>query len=428
MMKRPALPDSRTQEAGDSSTAPIPNPSSRVSTFSSLRYRDYRLLWFSTLCSSSGQWIQQTSIGWLTYQVTGSPFLLGAVNGLQSLPLLFLAPIGGVLADRLERRRLMLSTQLSLVLLTASFATLVLAGYAQVWNIILFTLLTGVAWAFNMPVRQSVIPDLVPRRDLMNAIALSSAGYNVTRIVGPSLAGLLIVAISVAGNFYLQSFAYVGVALMVWRMYVPSRPLAGPQVSIQSNLLAGARYVWRHPALRAQMSLALVPVVIALPYVSLLPVFAQDVLHVGPGGFGLMMAAPGIGAVIGTLTLASVGNVRRKGLLLFASLTALAIALILFAESRSFPLSLGLLMLIGGFQMTYLTTNQTLLQLTIPDEFRGRVMGIYMLNQGLVPAGSLITGTLADLWSAPLAIIVMASAVLVLCALAFAFLPSMRKA
>ena len=214
---------------------------------------------------------------------------------------------------------------------------------------------------------------------------------------------------------------------MVWQMHIPAIPSASRDVSVGRNLAEGARYVWRHPTLRTQMALALIPVVVAMPYVSLMPVFAQDVLDVGAGGFGMLMAAPGIGALAGTLTIATLGDVRRKGFLLFGSLLALGAVLILFALSRSFPLSLALLVLVGAFQMTYMTTNQTVLQVTTPDEFRGRVMGIYMLNQGLLPLGSLFAGVLADLWSAPLAVTVMGAAVLLLSGCAFALMPSMRR-
>ncbi len=399
----------------------------RLQTFSALSYRDYRLLWFGTLFSSSGQWIQQVSISWLTYDMTGSAFLLGAVNGLRALPLLLLGPFGGVAADRLNRKRLLFSTQLFLMIVTAVFATVVVTGQAHIWNIILFSLLTGVAWAFNMPVRQSIVPNLVPPEKLTSAIALNSAGFNATRIIGPSLAGLMIASIGVAGNFYLQALAYVGVAVMVAQIHIPPTPGASRGVSVWRNLAEGAGYVWHHPTLRTQMSLALIPVVIALPYVTLLPVFAKDVLHVGPTGFGLLSSAPGLGALIGTLTIATIGNVKRRGLLLFASLMALGMSLILFSMSRTFVLSLALLVLVGCFQMTYMTTNQTLLQLSIPNEFRGRIMGIYMLNQGLLPLGSLFAGALAALWGAPLAALVMGMSVVLLTSLAFLFMPSMRS-
>jgi MFS family permease len=307
----------------------------RLNTFASLRHRDYRLLWVGTLFASSGQWIQQVSIGWLTYDVTGSALLLGAVNGFRSLPMLLLGPFGGVAADRLDRKRLMLLSQCFLMAVTAAFATVCLTGHAALWNIILFTLLTGVAWAFNMPVRQSIVPHLVPRDDLANAVALNSAGFNITRIVGPSLAGLLIAGIGVAGNFYLQSAAYFGVASMIWLMHVPENQHSARGESPLRNLAEGARYVWHHPTLRSQMSLALIPVVLALPYISLMPVFAKDVMQVGPSGFGVMMAAPGVGAVAGTLAIASLGNVKRKGLVLFGCLIALGVTLILFSDRKS---------------------------------------------------------------------------------------------
>lgn len=419
-------PPGGTEGAVGATPAAAPRPAG-LKTFSSLRHRDYRLLWAGTLFASSGQWIQQVSVGWLTYQITGSAFLLGAVNGFRSLPMLLLGPFGGVAADRLDRKRLMLFTQLFLMAVTAGFATVVITGHAHVWNIIVFTLLTGVAWAFNMPVRQSVVPHLVPREDLANAIALNSAGFNMTRIVGPSLAGLLIAWVTVAGNFYLQAAAYMGVAAMVLQMRVPESRRASKEDSVLRNLAEGAGYVWHHPTLRSQIALALIPVVLALPYISLMPVFAKDVLHVGPTGFGVLMAAPGVGAVVGTLSIASLGDIKRRGLLLYGALIGMGVMLILFSQSRSFPLSLALLVLAGGFQMAYMATNQTLLQLTTPDEFKGRVMGIYMLNQGLLPLGSLFAGALASVWDAPTAVTVMGIAVLGMTVVALVALPSMRR-
>ena len=396
--------------------------------FSALRYRDYLLLWIGSLCSSSGLWIQQVSVGWLTYEVTGSALMLGVVNGFRSLPLLFFAPFGGVVADRLDPKRLMLSTQLFLVTLTAIFGTVVLTGNAQVWNIILFSLLTGVAWAFNLPVRQSVVPALVPRPELPTAIALNAVGRNITRVIGPSIGGLLIAAVGVAGNFFLQSLAYVGVAAMVIMMAFPPIRRASRQMSVLGNLAEGARYVWHHRTLRAQMALALIPSVIAMPYNALMPIFAEDVLHVGPEGYGALLSAAGFGAFVGTFVVATLGDYRRKGLLLFASITGFGVSLLLFSQSRSFLASLVLLALVGGCSMTYMTINQTLLQLNSSDEFRGRVMGIYMLDQGLVPLGSLFAGFLAEVWGAPAAVATMGISVLALCAIAFALMPHLRDA
>jgi MFS family permease len=340
------------------------------------------------------------------------------VNGFRSLPMLLLGPFAGVAADRFNRKRLMLTTQVGLVIATAAFATVIVSGRLEVWHLFAFTLLTGVGWTFNMPVRHSVVPNLVPREDLMNAMALNSAGFNISRILGPTMAGILIAVVGPGENFYLQSVAYLGVTLMVIQANIPAATRSASH-SVRANLAEGAAFIWGHPTVRTQMTLALAPVVIALPYTSLLPIFARDVLQVGPEGFGLLMSAAGLGAVLGTLTLASLGDVERKGRLLLASVFALGACLIVFSFSRSFALSLLLQVLAGAVQMLYFTTNQTMIQLTTPDELRGRVMGVYMLNQGLLPLGSLFAGTLADVFDAPTAVLIMGSLVAAM-ALSFA--------
>jgi MFS family permease len=397
-------------------------PSGRLATFRSLQYRDYRLLWFGTLFTSAGQWTQQITVPWLAYQLTGSPVLLGVVNGFRSLPLLLLGPLGGVAADRVDRKALLLWTQVFLLATTALMAVIIFAGQLAVWHLVLFTVLTGVAWAFNNPVRQSIVPNLVPQKDLMNALALNSMGFNFTRIIGPSLAGLMLVQLGAGENFVFQALAYLGVALMVLLMVVPPARRAN-RVSVGENLAEGARYVWRVSILRTLLLLALVPVVIGMPYMTLLPIFAEEVLGKGAGGFALMSSAVGLGAVVGTLTIATL-NVRRRGLVLLGAIFGLGAALVAFSLSRSFELSLLLMVVVGAFQMTFFTTNQTLLQLTVPDDMRGRVMGIYMLDQGMLPAGSLLAGVLADVTSAPTAVLLMGSAV---CILALAFLAGARE-
>lgn len=396
-----------------------------IQTFRSLRHRNYRLLWFGTLFSSSGQWIQQVTLGWIAYDLTGSGAILGAVNGLRSLPLLFLGPFGGVAADRFDKKRLMFSTQMFLMITAAIFATLIVAGRLEVWHIFVFSALTGVGWAFNMPVRQSIVPNVVPRADMMNAMALNSAGFNVTRIIGPALAGLMIAKIGAGENFYIQAAAYLGVAFMVLQLRLPDIPRSN-RGSVTASLAEGARYVVKHPTLRTQMTLALVPVVIALPYTALLPILAKDTLGKGAGGFGILMSAPGLGAVVATLVIASLNNVRRKGLLLLGAVFSLGISLILVSLSRSFPLTVALLVVTGAAQMAYMTTNQTVLQLTTPDEYRGRVMGIYMLNQGLLPFGSLFAGVMADAFTAPIAIAVMGATVCVMAVVFFLRAPNIR--
>lgn len=367
------------------------------------------------------------SLGWLTYELTGSAFLLGAISGARTLPALLLGPFGGLAADRLNRKLVMLACQVFLMTVTAIFATLVLTGNARVWNIFLFTVLTGVAWIFNVPARQSTVPMLVPSQHLTNAIALNSSGFNLTRIIGPSIGGVLIAVVGLAGNFYIQALTYVGVVMMLVNMRFSTAPAAPSTLSAWRQLADGISYVWNHPTLRPQMAMAIIPVMLVFPYMSLLPIFAKDVLGAGPTEFGLLSAAPGIGALIGTLTIATIGNVDRKGPLLFVLLAGAGLSLVFFSLSRSFPLSAGLLMLVGMFHMTYMTTHHTLLHTTVPNEFRGRAMGITLLNQGLVPVGSLAAGAAAEIFTAPLTVLGMGAGVVALTGIAFARFVSLRE-
>ena len=408
-------------------TAPVLDDDRSGGTFRSLKHREYRLLWIGTLFTSSGQWIQQITVGWLTYELTNSAFLLGAVNGFRALPLLFFAPLGGVAADRVERKLLMQLTQVFLLIASAIMALIVFAGQLQLWHLFAFTFITGIAWAFNNPVRQSVVVNLVPKHDLMNALALNSAGFNITRIVGPTIGGVMIAHLGGGENFTLQSTFYIGVIAMVGMMAIPAVASRKAVVSVRQNLADGFGYVARHRQLRIQLALAFVPTILAFPYMALMPIFAEDVLGKGASGFGLMGSAVGVGAVIGTLTLATLKNVQHKGHLMLGAVFVLGSSLVLFALSRSFELSLVILMVTGAAQMLYLTTNQTILQLTIEDEMRGRVMGIYMLSQGMMPLGGLLGGGLADVTSAPTAVLIMGMGVCLMAVTFFAFSRELRE-
>lgn len=391
-------------------------PGGRGGTFRSLRHRDYRLLWISTLFTSAGQWFQQITVGWLVFELTKSAFLLGAVNGFRALPLLLLAPVGGVAADRVDRKLLLQSTQVLAFVASAAMAAVLFAGVLELWHLFAFTLLTGVVWAFNNPVRQSIVPNLVPKHDLMNALALNSAGFNITRILGPALAGVILANLGGAENFSLQTLAYACVFMMVMRMSIPPMERAN-SVSIGENLTEGMKYVWTHKTLRSQLTLAFVPTILAFPYMALMPIFASEVLGRGESGYGIMGSAVGLGAVLGTLTLATLSNVERRGMLMLGAILLLGASLVAFSLSRSFELSLFILAVTGAAQMVYLTTNQTILQLIVPDQLRGRVMGIYMLSQGMMPLGGLIGGALADATSAPTAVLVLGSLVCVMAVL-----------
>lgn len=385
-------------------------------TFRSLKYRDFRLLWTSTLFTSAGQWFQQITVGWLVWDLTHNAFLLGSVNGFRALPLLLLAPVGGVAADRVNRKWLLQATAVFAFFSSATIAAVIFSGQLKVWHLFLFTLVTGVVWAFNNPVRQSIVPNLVPKHDLMNALALQSAGFNITRILGPALAGIILAHLGGGENFSLQTLAYVGVFMMVLPMVVPPVTRAASS-SVRANLVEGMKYVWTHKTLRTQLTLAFVPTILAFPYMALMPIFATDVYGKAESAFGIMGSAVGVGAVIGTLTLASLSTVEKRGVLLMFAILVLGVSLVAFSQVKTFELGLVLLAMIGAAQMVYLTTNQTILQLIVPDELRGRVMGIYMLSQGMMPLGGLIGGGLAAGIGAPSAVLLLGSLVCVIAVL-----------
>jgi MFS family permease len=400
----------------------------RFQTFSSLRHLDYRYLWTGTLMMSAGQWVQQVTLGWLLYDLTGNSMLLGALNGLRAVPFLITGPMAGVAADRMDRRKLLLRTQWILIFTALAMGTLVASPFLHVWHIFIFTLITGVAWSFTEPVRQSMIPSVVPKADLVNAIALNSGGFNLMKVIGPALGGVMIAFFGGAGNFFVQSVAYIGVLVMIYLMHIPDNPPEARRASAMANLKEGFAYVWSTPAVLALMTLAYVPRVFAVPYQTLMPVFQKDVLKVGPEGLGMLMAAPGVGALIAVLTLASLANrLKRQGLFLVGSIVILGFFLMLFSQARSFPLALATLVIAGAFQMFFLASTSTILQLIVPDELRGRVMSLYMLDRGFMPVGALFAGTTAHFIGAPMTVATMGAIVIVLAIFVAWRVPALRS-
>jgi len=305
---------------------------------------------------------------------------------------------------------------------------LVVSGYLKPWHLFVFTLITGIAWAFNEPVRQSLVPGMVPKSELMNAVALNSMGFNINKVLGPALGGVLIAAFGAGGNFFVQCAAYVGVLMMIYWTDIPPATGEANKSSALANLKEGMAYVWSNPTVLALMAAAYVPRVFAVPYQTLMPVFQKDVLGVGPEGLGLLMAAPGAGAVLAIMLLGGAAHgIQRKGLLLLASLVLLGGFLILFSRIQSFPLALVVLVGVGACQIMFMATTNTLLQMLTPDALRGRVMSLYMLDRGLMPAGALMAGVTAHVIGAPATVAIMGAVVIVLALLISWLVPRMRQ-
>ena len=388
-------------------TEPPRRRSVNIRTFSSLRHRNLRFLLGGTFFMSAGNWIQQVTIGWLAYDMTQSAFMVGAIMGTRSVPFLVAGPIGGVLGDRMDRKKILIATQLTQMILALSLATLLATDRAQVWHLFVFTLLTGVGWSVMNPVRMSLVANLVPKEDLMNAIALNSAALNVNRAMGPALAGLLIAYSGPATNFFLQSTMYVGVLAVVIPMTVPPREYsAAAEKSVLSNFTEGIRYVRKERTILPLLIVAMIPSLFVMPFTQgILPVFSEEVLQGGSEGLGFLYSAGGIGGVLGTIIVDSLGNFQRKGLLLLAGVTGAGTAMMLYSQMTWLPLAALLLALIGLSDMLFRSSNHTLIHSIVPDQYRSRVASILLMDHGLVPLGSLLAGTLAQLYGAPVAVL-----------------------
>jgi MFS family permease len=399
-------------------------------TFVSLRHRDFALLWSGTAVMGAGQWLQQVTLNWLVFDWTGSAFLLGLMNGVRFLPFLFTSLISGVMSDRMDRRKLLLVTQVYLFVTTLAMGLLLLLDVAEVWHLFAFTLISGFGWSFTGPTQQSLTPSLVPREDLMNAIALTSAAMNFTRTIGPAIGGFLLIAIGGAGNFLVQAICYGVVIWLIAAMRVPGQ--SGTEArsggSAWQSILDGLSYARSHSLVRTLLLLALVPMSLGLvTYLGLLPIFAEDVYDIGAGGLGVLMAMSGIGSLGAALWVANAGDFRNKGVVLLGTLAATGVAMIGFGVVPWLSVAVVFLVIAGGAQMVFITITMTVLQTATSDEMRGRVTSIFMLNNGFVPAFTLAAGAVAELVGAPATVIVLGALITAISLWAMASLKELRE-
>ncbi len=375
--------------------------------FAALAFRDYRLLWNSNVMTQTGQWMQQVATGWLMLELTDSPTWLGLVGFARGLPMLLMSLPAGVLADRVDRRKLLVSAQIIAAALATILAVLVATGLVRPWHVLVLSFLSGSTMSFIFPTRQALVSTLVPRERMANAVALNSAGQNSTRIFGPSLAGALISAVGTAICFAIQAVGLIGAAIMSIRIRVPER-IDGPnrvKASARQNLLEGLRYIAINPRLKGLIGLAAIPTILAMPYMQMMPVIARDELGTGSAGLGLLMTASGVGALSGSLAVAALGNrMRTFGNLQIITAALFGVMVSLFAFSPWMALSMLLVSFASGVSAVYMSLNNTVLQMSVSDEFRGRVLSVYLMTWGLMPFGTLPMGALAEAFGAPVAI------------------------
>jgi len=380
-------------------------------------YRDFRVLWFGACTSSVGTWMQSLAANWLVLALTGSATFLGLDAFLQQLPIMLFTLIGGVLADRLDRRKTLLLSQYVQTATAATLAVLVYFGWIEIWHILLLSFITGCAQAFGGPAYQSLIPSLVDKRDLTNAIALNSIQFNVARVIGPLIAGAVLSVFAVWGFgesspeamtacFTINALSYLVVIYALNSLHVRHIPPATRRPMME-ELRGGLSYVRRTPALPPLIFLAFATTFLGMPVLTLLPVFARDIYQEGVAEYSRMMAFSGAGAIVGSLTVAWLGRMKRMGVTTLAVQAAFGIFIILFALTRTLYISYLLLFLTNVALMVVFSTVTSLIQLSAPNEMRGRVMSIYLVAfRGGMPLGSLANGYLASTFSAPTVLVV----------------------
>jgi MFS family permease len=353
-----------------------------------------------------GTWMQATAQGWLVLDLTDSPGLLGVTSAAATAPTLLLSLVAGVLADRVDRRRLLVLTQLAAAALAATLGLLTITGAVQFWHVVLIAFLAGCAGALGLPAFQAVVSTLVDRSVIGNAVALNSAQFNLGRILGPTLAGAAIAAGGLALAFWTNAIGLLIVALVIATLPIASpASLIRVEASLWSNLMDGIDAMRRDPIIRVLVLLAAVPALFVLNYMVLMPVYARDVLAIGAPGLGLLTAAIGSGALAGALGVALLRPSGGSGRLLLAGLSLAAGALVVFAVSRWLPLSLAALAVLGASQVAYYATTNTLIQVLVAPRLRGRVMSLYILTSlGVIPMGNLLAGIVAERFGATAAL------------------------
>jgi MFS family permease len=391
------------------------------STLAPLRHRDFRRLWTGTFFATAGQWIQQATLGWVVYEVTRSPGLLGAVLGVRAIPMLLLAPLSGVVADRFDRRYALAAAQALMVVICATLSVLLAFDAVQAWHLFVFSLLSGVAAVFDRTLRSTLVFTSVPRSEAANAVALNSIAFSVTRAVGPSVAGFLIASVGAASNFAIQSMLYVGVVAAALSVTAPPpRPPGKAAVSAWRGMKDGVGFAMTDPVARVMIVLGLVPPLLLIPcFSALMPVFAADVFRSGPEGLGLMLSAVGVGGILGGVAAAWATRFDRSGLTQVLALIVFAASLFAFAISPSVALAVVFLVIAGIAEMIHHTSHVTTLQMCAPEHMRGRVASLLPVFPAFISIGALASGVAADAVGAEVTVIVFVTVSAVVIAIAW---------
>ena len=392
---------------GTAEPAPAPPTTAPAGRLPALAAPTFRTFLAAAFVGNIGAWMGTTAQGWLVLGLTDSAAALGVASAAGSAPVLFLSLLAGVLADRLDRRLIMVGAQVAGAIVAAALALLTMTGVVAYWHVLVLAVLAGSATALAMPTFQAIVSTLVPAGAIGNAVALNSAQFNLSRILGPVVAGAAIAAGGQALAFWLNALALGVVAVVLWRLPLASASASATraEASMWSNLLDGLRYVRADRMVLVLLVLAAVPGLLMLNYLPLLPVYARDILDIGAGGLGVLTAAIGVGALVGAHGVAVLRPGGGSGRLVLVGLAVASVALITFALSTVLVVSLVALAVLGAAQVAYYATTNTLLQVIVPPRLRGRVMSLYILTSwGAIPLGNLLAGFVAERYGAPAAL------------------------
>jgi predicted MFS family arabinose efflux permease len=369
--------------------------------FKAFHYRDFRLMWVGACTSSIGTWMQIVAQGWLIYRLSHSAFLLALDQFLGGIPIFLFSLIGGVVADRIERRKILLASQYVQMASAAILTVLVANGLTHVWPILCLSFMSGLAQAFGGPAYSALIPTLVDREDMPNAIALNSIQFNLAVTIGPALAGQALAKLGEKWCFGLNALSFLApiiTLLMIRTRFLP----ASTGDSMFTSLKQGIKFVRKQGSMEALIVLAFCMTALAMPMRTYIPVFVKDIFHRGPETYGNLLSFMGIGSIAGSLMVAGMGNIRRKGRFAISMLICLGAAIAGFSLSRKLPLSYVMLVLVGASMMSVFATVTSLVQLITTNEMRGRVMSVYNCAfRGGMPMGNLLSGWIVPIFTAP---------------------------
>jgi predicted MFS family arabinose efflux permease len=369
--------------------------------FKAFQYRDFRLMWFGACTSSIGTWMQIVAQGWLIYRLSHSAFLLALDQFLGGIPIFLFSLIGGVVADRLERRKILLGSQWVQMSTAGLLTILVATGTVHVWHILCLSFISGLAQSFGGPAYQALIPTLVDREDMPNAIALNSIQFNVAVMVGPALAGQALAKLGESWCFGLNALSFLAPIISLSIINARFLPVKTTETMFNS-LKQGIQFARRQTSMEALIVLAFCMTALGMPMRTYIPVFVKDIFHRGPQTYGNLLSLMGLGSIVGSLTIAGLGNIKRKGSIALVALMCLGAGISGFAISKSVPASGAILVLVGASMMAVFATVNSLVQLITTNEMRGRVMSVYNVAfRGGMPMGNLLSGWLVPIFTAP---------------------------